>query len=97
MTGAELRKARMELRHVWGWDRAPNASELGRAMGTTAKDAGELVRDCEARRDEPVPWYVESLVNTMLRGVLPTGGTPRRLYDLTVRRDRKSKRPRQAA
>jgi len=97
MTGAELIKARIELGRLWGWDRAVFASELGRAMDNPAKDPGEIIRNAEARRDEPVPWLLAGQVHMYLRGALPPGGIPERRYDRTVRRDRKSKRPRQAA
>jgi len=97
MTGDDLRKARTTLGKAWGWDRPVFASELGRAIGTPARDPGELIRCCEAKRDEAVPWYLASLVGMLVAGQLPPGGVPQRLYDRTVRRDRKSKRPRLAA
>lgn len=97
MTGDELRKARIELGRLWGWDRPVFASELGRALGNPARDPGEIIRNAEARRDEPVPWYVATPIKMMLLRAFPPEGVPVRLYDKTVRRDRKGKRSRLAA
>jgi len=97
VTGNDLRKARIELGRLWRWDRAVFASELGRAMENPAKDPGEIIRNAEARRDEPVPWYIASMVKQMLAGHMPPGGIPLRLYDGTIKRDRRAKRQRLAA
>ncbi len=91
MTGADLYRARIELGRLWGFDRAVFASELGRALGNPARDPGEIIRNYEAKRSEPVPWFLATPVSLLLRGSLPPGGVPLRLYDRSVRRDRKSK------
>lgn len=93
MTGADLYRARIELGRLWGFERAVFAAELGRALGNPSRDAGEIIRKYEARRGEPVPWFLATPVLMMLGGMLPPGGVPIRLYDRTVRRDRKSRRP----
>ena len=97
MTGDDLRKARATLGKMWGWERPAFASELGRALGNPARDPGQLLRGYEARRDDPVPWFIATPVQLMLSGSLPPAGVPIRLYDKTVRRDRKGKRSRLAA
>lgn len=97
MTGDDLRKARATLGRMWGWERPAFASELGRALGNPARDPGQLLRGYEARRDEPIPWFIATPVEMMLKGVFPPDGVPLRLYDKTVKRSRRSKRLRQAA
>jgi len=89
MTGAELLKARIALGRMWGWERAVFATELGRALGNPAKDAGEIIRNCEARRDEDVPWLLAACVQMMQRGTFPPEGVPERRYDRTVKRARR--------
>lgn len=88
MTGADLYQAMIELGRKWGWDRAPNARELGRALKNPAKDPGEIIRNALHRRDEPVPWLLATSIEMMLNGMLPPGGIPERLYDKTTRKPR---------
>ncbi len=95
VTGADLYRARITLGRMWGFDRAVFASELGRALGNPARDPGEIIRNAEARREAPVPWYLATAVAMLLSGMLPPGGVPERKYDKTVRRDRKSRRPKE--
>lgn len=89
MTGAELQKARADLGRRWRFGRPVFAAELGRALENPAKDPGEIIRNCEARRDEEVPWLLAANVNMLLRGMEPPGGIPERLYDATVKRSRR--------
>ncbi len=88
MTGDDLRKARATIGKLWGWPRPVFATELGRALGNPARDPGEAIRYHEARRDEPIPWDLAAAVRFLER-TLPDGGVPQRLYDRTVRRDRR--------
>lgn len=91
MNGAELYKARIELGRRWRFGRAVFAAELGRALGNPAKDPGELIRNCEARRDEEVPWTLAASVTMLLSGTMPPHGLPERLYDYSVKRDRRQR------
>jgi hypothetical protein len=77
MTGDELRRARTKLGEIWGLGRAACAAELGRALGNPSQDPGESIRDYERARTSPVPWLLATVVDLMLRGVLPPGGVPR--------------------
>jgi hypothetical protein len=74
MTGAELRLARITLGRRWRLKRAVFASELGRAVGFTARDPGESFRDYERQRDKPVPGPVAVLVRLYLGGLTPPDG-----------------------
>lgn len=77
MTGDELRKARITLGRMWGFDRPLHASELGRALRMAPKDPGESIRAYEAKRARRVPGVLEAAVEMMLRGSLPPDGIPR--------------------
>ncbi len=93
MTGAELQKAMIQLGRMWGWKRAPCATELGRALKCPSKDPGEAIRNALHRRDELVDWRLAGAIEMCLNGALPPGGIPVRLYDLTVRKPRRSRSP----
>lgn len=77
MLGDDLRKARIRLGELWGLGRAVYAAELGRALGNTARDPGEAIRDYERERAARVPWALSTAVQMMLGGSLPPGGIPR--------------------
>jgi hypothetical protein len=77
MTGNDLRKARIALGELWGLERAVFATELGRALGNRARDPGELIRDYERARTQPIPWAIATAVQMMVRGALPPSGIPR--------------------
>lgn len=86
MTGDELRLSRIKLGQLWGYGRACCASELGRAIGNPARDPGEMIRDYERKRSEPIPWLLATSVGLLLRGALPPGGVPKPILRRPPRR-----------
>lgn len=73
MTPSDLKTARADLGAAWGFSRPLHRSELGRALGFSKDDPGQMVRRYEDGRAS-IPKTIEILIALYLRGIMPPDG-----------------------